>query len=134
VITFEIPTLGGSPTIATLQWTGMRLCAGLFAVHDTSGAGLRAFTGFRGRARRMAQVMHAEELEIQGMKNRGRSEISLILSAAQAAALNGTSVSQVLKVSLEVIHANDISADSSASKHRSSCTRVFSVHSCVGDI
>ena len=67
VITFEIPTLGGSPTIATLQWTGTRLRAGLFAVHDASVAGLRAFTGFRGRARLIARVMHAEELEIQGI-------------------------------------------------------------------
>ena len=67
VVTFEIPTLGGSPTIATLQWTGTRLRAGLFAVHDTSGAGLHAFTGFRGRARLMARMMHAEELEIQGI-------------------------------------------------------------------
>jgi hypothetical protein len=67
VITFEIPTLGGYPTIATLQWTGTRLCAGLFSVHDTSGAGMRAFTDFRGRARQMARVMGVEELEIQGI-------------------------------------------------------------------
>ena len=67
VLTFEIPTIGGYPTIATLQWTGARLCAGLFSVHDTSGAGLRAFTGFRGRARLMARVMDAEALELQGI-------------------------------------------------------------------
>ena len=51
VVTFDMPTSGGSPTIAPLQWTGMRLRAGLFSVHDTSGAGRRAFTGFRGRVR-----------------------------------------------------------------------------------
>ena len=67
VVTFAILTLGGSPTIATLQWTGTRLRAGLFSVHDTSGAGMRAFTGFRGRARLMARVMDAEELELQGI-------------------------------------------------------------------
>ena len=67
VITFEIPTIRGYPTIATLQWTGTRLRAGLFSVHDTSGAGLRAFTGFRGRARLMARVMDAEALELQGI-------------------------------------------------------------------
>ena len=50
-----------------MQWTGTRLCAGLFSVHDTSGAGMRAFTDFRGRARQMARVMDAEELEIQGI-------------------------------------------------------------------
>ena len=32
VVAFDIPTIGGDPTIATLQWTGTRLCAGLFAV------------------------------------------------------------------------------------------------------
>jgi hypothetical protein len=67
VITFEIPTLGGTPTIATLPWTGTRLCAGLFSVHDTSGAGMRAFTGFRGQVRQTARVMEAEELELQGI-------------------------------------------------------------------
>jgi hypothetical protein len=67
VITFEIPTRGGDPTLATLQWTGTRLCAGLFSVHDTSGAGLGAFTGFRGRARQTARVMGSEELELQGI-------------------------------------------------------------------
>jgi hypothetical protein len=67
VVAFEIPTIGGDPTIATVQWTGTRLCAGLFAVHDTSGAGVRAFTGFRGRVRRLAWVMGAEALEMQGI-------------------------------------------------------------------
>src|SRR5262245_37026371 len=67
VVTFEIPTVGGTPTIATLQWTGTRLRAGLFSVHDTSGAGMRAFAGFRGRARQTARVMGAEELELQGI-------------------------------------------------------------------
>lgn len=67
VITCAMPTIGGDPTIATVQWTGTRLCAGLFAVHDTSGAGLRAFTDFRGRARQTARVMDAEELELQGI-------------------------------------------------------------------
>jgi hypothetical protein len=66
-ITFEIPTLGGDPTIATLQWTGTRLCAGLFSVRDTSGAGLRAFTDFRRRARQTARVIDAEALELQGI-------------------------------------------------------------------
>ena len=67
VVAFAIPTVGGHPTIATLQWTGTRLRAGLFSVHDTSGAGIRAFAGFRGRARQTARVMGAEELEIQGI-------------------------------------------------------------------
>jgi hypothetical protein len=48
-------------------WTGMRLCACLFSVHDTSGAGMRAFTDFRGRVRQTARVMGAEELELQGI-------------------------------------------------------------------
>jgi hypothetical protein len=67
VVAFEIPTVGGDPTIATLQWTGTRLRAGLFSVHDTSGAGMRAFTGFRGWARLIARVMGAEALELQGI-------------------------------------------------------------------
>ena len=45
--------LGGSPAIATLPWTSTRLCAGFFSVHDTSGAGMRVFTGLRGRAARV---------------------------------------------------------------------------------
>lgn len=42
VVTFEMPTMGGDPTIAT-------------------------FTGFRGRARQTARVMGAEALELQGI-------------------------------------------------------------------
>jgi hypothetical protein len=67
VVAFEIPTIGGDPTIATVQWTGTRLCAGLLSVHDTSGGGMHAFTGFRGRARQMARMMGAEALELQGI-------------------------------------------------------------------
>lgn len=36
-------------------------------MHDISGAGMRAFTGFRGQARQTARVMGAEALEIQGI-------------------------------------------------------------------
>jgi hypothetical protein len=67
VVTCEIPTEGGHSTIATLQWTGTRLCAGIFSVYDTSGTGMRAFTDYRKMARQLTRVMGAEALELQSI-------------------------------------------------------------------
>ena len=67
VVTCDMQTAGGHPPIATLQWVGTRLCAGIFSVHDTSGAGRSAFTDFRGQVRQLARVMGAEALELQGI-------------------------------------------------------------------
>ena len=66
-VVFNIPTIGGDPTVATLRLSSGRLTAGIVDVLDESGAGLKAFTRFRAIARGLSHMFGVSELELQGV-------------------------------------------------------------------
>jgi len=63
---FALPTEHGDPTIGFAQWQGDRLQIGIVDVKNLSGGGVRAFTEFGTRARSLARLFGASEVEVFG--------------------------------------------------------------------